>query len=57
MRDSCWAPSSTSAWPHVVTWSQARPPYAVPEHGYCASSARAGRLWAARHSQEQRPGR
>jgi len=29
------------------------PPLAVPQLGSCASSGRAGRLWAARHSQEE----
>ena len=29
------------------------PPLAVPQLGSCASSGRAWRLWAARHSQEE----
>ena len=31
------------------------PPSAVPEMGSCASSGRAWRLWAARHSQGEAP--
>jgi|SouAtlMetagenome_1021521.scaffolds.fasta_scaffold18446_1 hypothetical protein len=40
---------------YVVEQQGQSVPLAVPQLGSCASSRRAWRLWAARHSQEERP--
>ena len=60
--------SMATAWPRCPPWQllplvgpklppqHHAPPLAVPELGSCACSGRAWRLWAARHSQGQRPG-
>ena len=48
-----WLPTAHFLDLSVLQHGQSASSLAVPQVGFCASSGRAWRLWAARHSQEE----